>query len=144
MMKEHCICTSLRQAALSSTAYYDDLLKPSGLKVTMFRLMRRIGERPEITITDLSRIVGLDRSTLGRNLRVLERDGLIDLAAGKDGRARSATLTQAGSQALDRALPLWQTAQSRMKKAIGADLDTLLASLGRLADLSASKGASWP
>ena len=71
-MDDRCICTALRQVAAQSTAHYDAVLAPSGINVTMFRLLRRIEVVHSVTITELAEIVGLDRSTLGRNLRVLE------------------------------------------------------------------------
>ena len=134
-MENKCICTSLRQAAQSSTAYYDVMLAPSGLKVTMFRLLRRVSDTDNTTITDLAKTIGLDRSTLGRNLRVLERQGYVPLSVGKDERARAVTLTQTGLNALATALPLWDAAQTGLRQDIGTDLDQLLQTLERLADL---------
>lgn len=131
-MTDKCICTSLRQAAQASTALYDRMLAPSGLKVTMFRLLRRIEASPDVTITRLADLVGLDRSTLGRNLKVLERQGLLELPPHADARARSMVLTPAGKLALERAMPLWAKVQADIKAALGADLDHLLDTLERV------------
>jgi DNA-binding MarR family transcriptional regulator len=134
MTKSVCLCTSLRQAALAATALYDDILAPSGLKVTMFRLLRRIAAQSDISISQLARDVDLDRSTLGRNLRVLERQGLVTLAACADGRARAPRLSDKGAEALDRALPLWAEAQARMAELLGPDVEALQTTLHRLTD----------
>ena len=133
-MNDKCICTSLRQAARASTALYDKALAPSGLKVTMFRLLRRIESHPNASISSLAELVGLDRSTLGRNLKVLERQGLLALPSGKDARARRVALTPAGKTALARAVPLWAQAQTEMKVLLGVDLDNLLGTLERAFD----------
>ena len=101
----------------------------------MFRLLRRIGEVPGISITDLAQVVDLDRSTLGRNLRVLERLQLVRVSTGQDERARAIRLTENGEHALKVALPLWQDAQARLGRELGADLDQLLKSLIRIAHL---------
>ncbi len=133
MRTSDCLCTNLRQAALASTEIYNAALAPSGLKVTMFRLLRRIAEAPDITITTLAAVVGLDRSTLGRNLRVLAREDLVVLSRGRDERSRTVTLTAAGTAALDRAEPLWATAQARMAGALGPGLDQLRQTLAEIA-----------
>jgi DNA-binding MarR family transcriptional regulator len=133
-MIHKCICTSLRQAAQASTHFYDKVLAPSGLKVTMFRLLRRIEENPDATITGLAEIVGLDRSTLGRNLKVLARQGLLSLPSGADARARSVALTPAGKAALAQAIPLWAQAQAEMTASFGPDLEDLLGTLERVFD----------
>ncbi len=119
MNSEPCLCTSLRQAALAATRFYDGALQSTGLKITMFRLLRRIGESGAPTMTGLAEIVQLDRSTLGRNLRVLERLGLVRLSEGEDERTRTIELTTAGLKKLQAALPLWASAQRRMKKRLG-------------------------
>jgi DNA-binding MarR family transcriptional regulator len=119
MNSDPCLCTGLRQAALAATKFYDDALQPTGLKITMFRLLRRIGEADAPTMTQLADIVQLDRSTLGRNLRVLERLGLVQLSDGEDERTKTIELTTAGLRKLEAALPLWANAQRRMKKHLG-------------------------
>ncbi len=119
MNYDPCLCTGLRQAALAATRFYDDALQSTGLKITMFRLLRRIGESGAPTMTGLAEIVQLDRSTLGRNLRVLERLGLVRLSEGEDERTRTIELTAAGLKKLEAALPLWASAQRRMKRRLG-------------------------
>jgi DNA-binding MarR family transcriptional regulator len=126
MNLEPCLCTGLRQAALAATKFYDDALQPTGLKITMFRLLRRIGEADAPTMTQLADIVQLDRSTLGRNLRVLERLGLVQLSDGEDERTKTIELTTAGLRKLEAALPLWANAQRRMKKRLGDHQGTIV------------------
>ena len=128
-----CICTNLREAARNATALYDRALKPAGLKVTMFRLLRRIEANPDAPISLLAADMQLDRSTLGRNLKVLERQGLVSLSDAEDGRVRAVVLTDKGREALACALPLWSSAQNEISARLGMDVETVLETLNRLA-----------
>ena len=93
--------------------------EPSGLKITMFRLLRRISDAGQPTISELARIVDLDRSTLGRNLKVLERLGHVQLAGGEDERSKIVSLTARGKTKFEKALPLWAKAQRSMQARLG-------------------------
>lgn len=135
MNNSRCLCTGLRQAAQSATHFYDEALAPSGLKITMFRLLRRIEETGTPTITELAAIVKLDRSTLGRNLKVLQRDGLVELSGGEDERTKTVKLTTLGKKRFDRALPLWNEAQRAMKKRIGITESVIFDIVSRLQGL---------
>lgn len=139
-----CICTSLRQAALATSDLYNRALEPSGLKVTMYRLLKRASEAGRPNISELSRIVGLDRSTLGRNLRVLERQQLIRFEEAKDERARVVVLTSEGEAALAKARPLWVDAQKTMHRILGEQTDFLLGQLAQLNDRSLAEDAGLP
>jgi DNA-binding MarR family transcriptional regulator len=126
MEQEPCLCTSLRQTALAVTQIYDQALAPAGLKITMFRLLRRISQAGPPNISELAQIVELDRSTLGRNLKVLERLGLVRLDGGADERSKVVSLTRKGKAALDKAVPLWAKAQTAMKSLLGGEKDAVL------------------
>jgi DNA-binding MarR family transcriptional regulator len=126
MADDICLCTGLRQAAHAMTEIYDEALAPSGLKITMFRVVRRLSEAGEPTISELAEIVGLDRSSLGRNLKVLEREKLVTFVGGMDERSKVVQLTSQGRKALAAALPLWRAVQKRMKANLGAERDAVL------------------
>jgi DNA-binding MarR family transcriptional regulator len=126
MTDDTCLCTGLRQAAHAITQIYDEALAPSGLKITMFRVIRRLSEAGEPTISELAKIVGLDRSSLGRNLKVLERDKLVTFVGGADERSKVVQLTAKGRKALEIALPLWRGVQKRMKSTLGAEKDAVV------------------
>ena len=87
----------------------------------MFRLLLRIEVVNSVTITELAEIVGLDRSTLGRNLRVLEKQSLIAIGTSDDRRARRVSLIQTGREKLQQAVPLWREAQREYLQIVGAD-----------------------
>jgi DNA-binding MarR family transcriptional regulator len=129
-----CTCTTVRHAAQTLTELYDQVLAPSGLKITQYMLLQSIlSGGTEKSITQLAQEVEMDRSTIGRNLRVLSRDGFVTLGAGSDRREHVVRVTEEGRQAVVCALPLWQKAQSMMVKALGQEqLETLRALLSRL------------
>jgi DNA-binding MarR family transcriptional regulator len=112
MLDVACHCTQARRVARILTEAYDQALAPSGLKVTQFSVMRMVGRLDPPTISALAEATGLDRSTLGRNLKVMQKDGWIALGPGTDERTRVVSLTKAGRLALDVALPLWLAQQS--------------------------------
>ena len=121
MLSVECICILAPRSARSLTDIYDRALEPSGLKVTQFSLLRAIDRLEHPSLTDISEATGLDRSTLGRNLRVLEKDGLVSLSQGKDERTRVPVLTADAKVALGIAQPLWEDIQKKMSSALPQD-----------------------
>ncbi len=129
-----CHCTTLRYAAQTLTEVYDRVLAPSGLKVTQYVLLESILEgEAEQSITDLAQKLGSDRSTIGRNVRILARDGLVSMSRGSDRREHTVHVTEKGRVAVSLAHPLWQKAQTAVADTLGPDqlkmLKTLLSQL---------------
>ena len=120
-MASICYCASLRAAARKTSAFYDAALAPFGINVAQFALLRRIERAGTVSLTELGRLAELDRSTVGRNVKVLERLGLIRLEAAEDHREAAVTLAPAGVEALVRAAPKWEEAQRYVEAALGAD-----------------------
>ncbi len=123
-MKDHqklhdCTCFNLRRAARSVTQYFDEALRPSGLRATQLSLLAVVVRFGPIPITALAGKLAMDRTTLTRNLRVLEEEGYIAVNPGKDARARLVSATGSGRRALKRAIPLWKKAQAHMVKGLG-------------------------
>lgn len=117
-----CNCTALRKASRRLSQLYDSALAPSGLKSTQFAILaevdRRSNEPP--TIRDLADALVMDPSTIGQNLRPLERDGLIVLdEAAEDRRRRHVKVTRKGRSLLASARPLWSEAQARFENSFG-------------------------
>lgn len=117
--KTNCTCVAVRRASQAITHFYDSVLEPSGLKVTQLSLLRAVGRLETAHISLLAESLQLDRTTLARNLAVLERDGLVTVTPGDDSRTRIVTLTQQGREALDRAAPLWDAAQAQLVEQLG-------------------------
>jgi DNA-binding MarR family transcriptional regulator len=112
---------NLRSAAQRLTRSYDDALASAGITASQFSLLNLVRTIEAPTVKDLSRASGLDRSTLGRNLRVLEREKLIAIAVGSDARTREISLTKGGRQALSLATPLWQEVQDSYVARLGPE-----------------------
>lgn len=134
MLDTPCGCTKLRRATRSVTKFYDEAIAASGLKITQFSLMRtvlRMGEH--VSISELAKATGLDRSTLGRNLRVMGQSGWVDLENGEDLRARFVSVTPEGKRCLEVAVPLWENAQTHFSEVLGnRDRETLFRLLTKL------------
>jgi len=114
-----CLCFNLRKAARAVTQLYDAALEPAGLRATQFSLLAVLDGRDPVTITDLARAMVMDRTTLTRNLRPLEKQGLVAIAPGDDRRTREVSLTRRGRRTLTRATPRWRHAQTGMLDALG-------------------------
>ena len=93
------------------------------------RLLRVLERRGPLSLTELGRLTELDRSTIGRNARLLQRMGLVRLAPGADQREAVVGLDAGGRQALETAAPLWDGAQARIEASLGADAEDRLRAL---------------
>ena len=117
-----CACYKMRKAARKINRMYDEALRPSGIKPTQFTLLATVALRHDITLTELAETLGMERTTLLRNLKPMERDGLVDVSAEGYRRARSANITDKGVAVMEEALPLWRSAQKSLKKRLGDDI----------------------
>lgn len=119
MLPTICLCTQLRRASRGVTRIYDDALAPVGLGAAQFSLLRHVQRLDCPDISTLAEAMGLDRSTLGRNLKVLEEQGLLVLGEGRDQRRREVRLSEQGLARLQQALPLWEQAQEQLSGRLG-------------------------
>jgi len=115
-----CNCLALRQAARHVTQIYDRLLAASGLRATQYSILARLKRNGPMTINALSAELGMDRTTLGRNIRPLRRDGLIAVARGRDDRrSKELQLTREGAARVRAAFKDWTQAQAQFEGAFG-------------------------
>lgn len=132
-----CTCGSLRKASRRISQLYDTALAPVGIKSTQYSILSEVerGSRQRaVTICELATAMVMDRSTLGHNLRPLERDGLVVLKLGTDDRRkRHVELTKKGRDVLQKSRRLWQQAEGRFEKIFGkqpaAELRAVLLSI---------------
>jgi DNA-binding MarR family transcriptional regulator len=136
--RNRCNCAALRKASRKLSQFYDATLAPSGLKSTQFAILVEIERRANAapTIRDLADALVMDQSTIGQNLRPLERDGLISLEYdATDRRRRQVKLTKYGRSRLTAAAPLWAEAQTRFESSFGkqeaGELRTTLLNIAR-------------
>jgi DNA-binding MarR family transcriptional regulator len=134
MPRGACTCGSLRKASRRISQFYDTALAPIGIKSTQFSILAEVDrgslEGP-LTMCELATAMVMDRSTLGHNLRPLERDELLSLRLiPADRRKRYVALTKKGKVTLQRARRLWRTAETHFEKVFGkrhaADLRAVL------------------
>jgi DNA-binding MarR family transcriptional regulator len=123
----------LRKASRKLSSYYDEALAPLGVNIGQFSLLRNINGMAPVSLTDLGARVELDRSTVGRNAKVLERMGLIAIGHGKDQREAMLTMTKKGHSILEAGAPLWDGVQDDIETRLGPEkaeqLRELLAAL---------------
>ena len=117
---ESCACHKVRMAARAVTRTYDDVLRPTGLRATQLSVLAAVGIDGAMSIAALANFLGMDRSTLTRNLRPLEKEGLVTLGAEGWRRSRTLEITRKGRSRLRAALPLWETAQQLLMRKLGA------------------------
>jgi DNA-binding MarR family transcriptional regulator len=134
---ESCVCHKVRMAARAVTRTYDDALRPVGLRATQLAVLVALATEGAVSITALAQTLGMDRSTLTRNVRPLANDGL--LAVGHEGwrRSRTVAITERGRARVHEALPLWARAQAKLQRQLGepqwASVHQSLEALGRMA-----------
>jgi DNA-binding MarR family transcriptional regulator len=115
-----CNCFASRQAARYLTRLYERHLAPAGLTSTQFTILLLVDEEPSIAMRELSEAMVMDRTSLVRALKPMQRDGLIEIAASPiDARQNVMSLTASGRQRLEQALPLWQQAQYEFEGEFG-------------------------
>lgn len=131
-----CACFNLRRASRAVTQFYDEALRPTGLRITQFTLLTALRVRSPLSVHELADRLGMDRTTLTRNLKPLERSGWVEIKSGADKRVRQISITPAGHKVLAKAYPHWRQAQAQVVEAFGEKKFQQL-----LTDLSASVDA---
>jgi DNA-binding MarR family transcriptional regulator len=132
-MGRACVFYNIRKTTRMLTSYYDRVLSPCGLKTTQFSLLMNVLLLESATVSQLARQLGMDRTTLSRNVRLLAQKGLLRLGSGEDRREQRISLTAEGRLAIDQAIPFWQQAQSEVEKQLGQEwVKDFLSSLRRI------------
>jgi DNA-binding MarR family transcriptional regulator len=115
-----CNCLALRQAARHVSQIYDSHLAAVGLKGTQYSILAKLNRLGPLSINELAKSMVMDRTTLGRAVRPLQRDKLLTIGAGDDGRTRRLQLTAAGQAKVKAAAARWREAQKTFELAFGA------------------------
>lgn len=117
-----CNCLAIRKAARHVSQFYDRHLAPTGLRTTQFSILARLQRRGPSTINALAAEMVMDRTTMGRNLGPLERDGLIAMRVDpRDRRGRLLTVTDAGAARIALGREHWAAAQREFAEVFGAE-----------------------
>jgi DNA-binding MarR family transcriptional regulator len=111
-----CYCTQFRRASNALTQIYDAALKPVGLRITQFSLLRSLARLGQATSTQVAAELSLDRTTISRNVKLLIDAGWVDVVEADDKRERVLTLTRAGQKMIADALPYFKKAQQQIER----------------------------
>lgn len=118
---ENCVCFNLRWVSRAFTQFFEAQLRRHDLRPTQTPILAALAARTEGSMAELSDWLGMDRTTLVRNLRPLERDGLIRAQGKGRGGKVTLTLTAKGRSALARLVPEWRKVQQQVVKTLGAE-----------------------
>ena len=135
-VRENCAALRARMAARKLTRAYDKALRPVGLKITQFTLLVAVEEGSVKSLTALADMLALERSSLVRNVKLLEDEGLIEAAPSGEGRSLGLRLNKQGRKKLTQALPLWRKAQDEVEGALGTSWPVVKKSLHQLIEKS--------
>lgn len=130
-----CACNNLRRASRAVTQFFDDKLQAIGLRSTQLVILLAVMQNDNAGIAQLARVLGMNASTLNRNLRPLTRENLVKISDGPTGQRKTVSLTKAGRRAIEDATPIWQTAQQQITDHLGQErYSGLLGDLGLIVD----------
>jgi DNA-binding MarR family transcriptional regulator len=117
---DECHCFTVRKAARRVSRLYDDLLQPTGLRITQFLILAVLAKVPGASVNELAERLDLERTAMGKTLGPLERDGLIRIESSPvDGRSRVVKLTSKGSHVFQDAVRFWRQAQQQLAELNG-------------------------
>ena len=116
--KSACYCTNLRRSANIISNFYDTSLKNAGLTVAQYYLLTNLSRLGSANITHWAEYVGLDRSTMVRNIKLLQARNFVEML---EGHGKVFALSSEGKQVLALAAPLWQKAQEQIEAVLGKD-----------------------
>ena len=131
-----CPAFNIRAASRVITQLFDEILKPSGLQITQFAVLVGVFTLDSPSISQLAKGLVMDRTTLTRNLKPLENEGLIKIVSGDDKRTHFVKLTPKGKSALLKTLPYWEKARTVVSEEFGQKhLDGLLKDLANVREI---------
>ena len=137
-----CLCSTARAATRELTRRYDDALRPTGLRTTQLSLLSRLDDEGSMPLTQLAARLGVDRTSLTRELAVLTARHLVAVDRAADRRSRVVSLTPTGAATLEAAWPLWDAAQAASLAGLGAErVARLMADLRAVSALAAGRAA---
>lgn len=114
-------CFSLRKATRAVTQFYDRHIEPAGIRATQFTLLLTLTSATGKTLTEMAEGLVMDRTTLTRNLKPLEKSGFITTVKLTDRRSKGYVLTDKGKEAIEKGVPLWKKAQEHIVGKLGDD-----------------------
>lgn len=134
---ENCVCFNLRRVTRTVTQFYDAEMRQYGIRPTQGSILAALNAKDSWNMAELSDWLGMERTTLVRNLRPLQRDGLVQSTGGGRGGRVELTITAKGRKLIEKLTPAWKSAQCAMVKTLGeerwsailSDLETVVLAL---------------
>ena len=136
---ENCVCFNLRWVTRAVTQFFDVEMRRHGIRPTQGSILAVLMAKESWNMAELSDRLGMDRTTLVRNLRPLQRDGLVQASGGGRGRLVELAITAKGRKQMEKLTPAWKSAQSAVVKTLGekrwsailSDLETAALALNK-------------
>jgi DNA-binding MarR family transcriptional regulator len=136
---ENCVCFNLRWVTRSVTQFFDAEMRSNDIRPTQTPILQALNAKKCWSMAELSDWLGMDRTTLLRNLRPLQRDGLIETAGGGRGSRVELSITAKGREKIEESLPAWRSAQRAVVETLGekrwseilSDLETAALALSK-------------
>ncbi len=136
---ENCVCFNLRWVTRAVTQFYDAEMRRHGIRPTQGTILSSLQARDSWNMAELSDWLGMERTTLVRNLRPLQRDGFVKAVGGGRGNRVELTITTKGRKQVESLTPAWKAAQSAVVKTLGekrwsailSDLETAALALNK-------------
>jgi DNA-binding MarR family transcriptional regulator len=131
-----CYCLDIRKASQRVTKLYSEALNPIELTITQFGVLKHIQIMAPVNVTNLAREMSLDRTTLVRSIKILEKKGFIDDISENRTRNRKLILSKLGNEITEKATVLWNAVQKRLEEYLGKkDLQKLLELVSKLENI---------
>jgi DNA-binding MarR family transcriptional regulator len=136
---ENCVCFNLRWVTRAVTQFYDAEMRRHGIRPTQGSVLAVLMSKESWNMAELSDWLGMERTTLVRNLRPLQRDGLVQVVGGGRGNRVELAITTKGRKQIEKLAPAWRSAQSAVVKTLGekrwsailSDLETAALALNK-------------
>src|SRR3989454_3198902 len=136
---ENCVCFNLRWVTRKVTQFYDSEMRRHGIRPTQGSILSSLQAKESWNMAELSDWLGMDRTTLVRNLRPLQRDGLVEISGGGRGNRVEMAITAKGRKQIEKLTPAWKSAQRAAVKTLGekrwsailSDLETAALALNK-------------
>jgi len=133
-LMRNCVCFNLRRATRALTQFFDVELRRHGIRPTQSPILTALAAKSDWSMETLSKWLGMERTTLLRNLRPLQRDGLVRAKGGGRAATWNSSFTEKGRKALAEMQPAWRSAQDRAVAILGKERwSTIIGELDRVA-----------